>query len=1420
MNLVFTPGTYTVTFNANGGGTPSMASKSVTYGSTYGTLATCSRAGYRFEGWYTSASGGTKIESGTNVAITAAQTLYAHWSVITYSITILGGTGGSATPSTYQVSTSDQTVALTRPTQKGSNFSSWSSNRGEVNDDTLTIPAGTTGDITVSAIFTAVEYTLTFDKIHGTGGTDFLKLKYLDYLEEITIPSRYGYDFQGYFYGTTQYYDKNGSPVGLHQYTWDYDVSFNARWDLGEYSITVDPNGGSGGSARPSKYTYAGGNKYIDLTRPTRTGYDFSYWSSNKGTLSGSNTLVLSGTDAGEVTVTAHWTAKNYSVTIAPNGGTGGSASPATYQISSSARTVALTRPTRAGYSFLSWTTTKGEVDDDTLTIPANTTGDITVTANWTANSYTVTFNANGGGTPSPATKSVTYASTYGTLATCSRTGYTLAGWYTSASGGTKVESGTKVAITAAQTLYAHWTANSYTVTFNGNGGGTPSPATKSVTYDSTYGTLATCSRGGYTLAGWYTSASGGTKVESGTKVAITAAQTLYAHWTANTYSITVAPNGGTGGSASPATYQISTTAQTVALTRPTRAGYSFSSWTTTKGTVSGDTLTIPANAYGNITLTANWAANSYTVTFNANGGGTPSPASKSVTYDSTYGTLATCSRGGYTFAGWYTAASGGTKIESGTKVAITAAQTLYAHWTANTYSVKVDPNGWIGGSASPSTYQINETAAQTVALTRPPRAGYLMTWTTTKGEVVGDTLTIPAGEYGNIVVTANWTAIDYEVAVDPNGGEGGAATPSSYHISASRQNIILTRPTLAGHALKSWQASIGTVSGDTLTIPENATGDIVVKANWEIETYSVTVNRNGGSGGDADPDAYQISDSAQTVALTRPTRAGYSFSSWATTKGEVNDDTLTIPANTTGNITVTAVWTAITYAITVAQGGGSGGSASPATYQISPSAQTVTLTRPTRAGHVFDSWETTKGTLSGNVLTIPADTHENITVTASFRPIDYRVSLERNGGTGGLASPAVYNISTSSQTVALTPPVKPGYSLSWSVSKSECTVSGNTLTIPANTTGDITVTANWTANSYTVTFNANGGGTPSMASKSVTYDSAYGTLATCSRGGYTFAGWYTAASGGTKIESGTTVAITAAQTLYAHWTAIKYSITVSPNGGTGGSSNPAAYSISTSAQTVALTRPTRAGYSLSSWTTTKGTVSGDTLTIPANTTGDITVTANWTVATYTISVDPFGGSGGSVSPATYQMSSSDQTFALVVPNPPAGKTFVKWSASRGTATRSSLRLAAGTSGDVYVTAVWSSGEDYSEGPSSSRFVTTLARKGEHNDIGLRNRDFAFAEGKAAYAAILEAAVLTVKGELIYNVEEGIPYFDTAFESPIYLKVWAENVKDRIWKFEFVEDIESFEYEYDADAGKVSYTARVRTDEGEVEISG
>lgn len=212
----------------------------------------------------------------------------------------------------------------------------------------------------------------------------------------------------------------------------------------------------------------------------------------------------------------------------------------------------------------------------------------------WTYNlpampTYTITYNSNGSG-QSNITQSVTHgvSTAIKGTSTFSRTGYTFSGWNTAKDGsGTSYTAGNSYSFTSDKTLYAIWKAKTYTVTFNANGGTTPT-ASKSVTYDSTYDTLPTPTRTGYTFNGWYTAASGGTKITSSTKVTITTAQTLYAQWTPINYDLVFDANSGIVEGAKTYSYKVPyeyplSYGYYVQETLPTatRVGYNFIGWNT-----------------------------------------------------------------------------------------------------------------------------------------------------------------------------------------------------------------------------------------------------------------------------------------------------------------------------------------------------------------------------------------------------------------------------------------------------------------------------------------------------------------------------------------------------------------------------------------------------------------------------------------------------------------------------------------------------------------------------------------------------------------------------------------------------------------------------------------------------------------------
>ena len=252
----------------------------------------------------------------------------------------------------------------------------------------------------------------------------------------------------------------------------------------------------------------------------SRTGYTFTGWNTSPdgtGTAYRPNATIQFA--AQNITLYAQWKVRSYSVNFDSNGGS----AVASQSVKYGSKASRPTDPTRAGHTFQGWYTSRdgGARYDFNQTV----TGDVTLYAHWSVNSYTLAFDGNGG-KASESSRTVQYGSQYGSLPTATRTGHTFQGWYTAKSGGTKVSPSTTMGA-ANTTLYARWSVNSYTVSFDSDGGSNV-PAQK-VRYGSKASRPADPTRAGHTFQGWYTSRDGGSKYDFGT--AVTGDVTLHAHW-------------------------------------------------------------------------------------------------------------------------------------------------------------------------------------------------------------------------------------------------------------------------------------------------------------------------------------------------------------------------------------------------------------------------------------------------------------------------------------------------------------------------------------------------------------------------------------------------------------------------------------------------------------------------------------------------------------------------------------------------------------------------------------------------------------------------------------------------------------------------------------------------------------------------
>ena len=546
----------TVTLDRQGGsGGPS--SVTATYGSAMPSITVPARTGYTFGGYYTGTDGtGTQYytDAGTSARPwdkTDAATLYAKWTAVpvtTYTVTYKPGAYGTGAQQTA-TKTKDAALMLmgaifTRPgyTQTG-----WATSDGGTKVYDLSASYTANAAVTLYPFWAANTYTVTLDRKGGSGGPSSVTATYGGAMPSITVPTRTGYTFGGYYTGTdgtgTQYY----TDAGTSARTWSIAnaTTLYAKWtavSVTTYTVTYNPGLYGTGAQQTATKT-----KDVALTLKdaifTCTGYTQTGWATSDG---GTKVYDLSASYTANAAVTLYpfWAANTYTVTLDRKGGSGGPSSvTATY----GGAMPSITVPTRTGYTFGGYYTgtdgtgTQYYTDAGTSARTWSIANATTLYAKWTAVSvttYTVTYNPGsyGVGSAQTATKTKDVALTL-KGAVFTRTGYTQTGWATS-DGGTKAYNlGASYTANAAITLYPFWTANTYTVTLdrqNGSGGASSVTAT----YGSAMPSITVPTRNGYTFGGYYTGTNGSGTLyytSSGASARtwnIAGATTLYAKWT------------------------------------------------------------------------------------------------------------------------------------------------------------------------------------------------------------------------------------------------------------------------------------------------------------------------------------------------------------------------------------------------------------------------------------------------------------------------------------------------------------------------------------------------------------------------------------------------------------------------------------------------------------------------------------------------------------------------------------------------------------------------------------------------------------------------------------------------------------------------------------------------------------------------
>ena len=443
---------YTVTMDTAGG--DPIRPIQYTVESEAFQLPTPVRTGYIFLGW----TGEGIAEPQKTIEIpqgsTGDRTYTANWQVIEYTIITLleGGNAGSSQVYFYTV---EQTVTLPTPTRTGYTFLGWTGEGITTPQPNVTIPKGSTGDKTYIENWELTEYNITMD-LSGGSGQEKVVYTMTDEDFELPTPTRNGYEFVGW---TGEDITTPQTSVKIPKGSTG-NKAYTANWQVIEYTITLDTNGGP--VVSPIKYTV---EDLFTLPYILRPGYEFAGWTlDGSGMLPFTPLIIYPGT-TGDLHYKAEWRLAEYTITMDLDGGSG--QEKVVYTITD--EDFELPTPTRNGYEFVGWTGERITTPQTSVKIPKGSTGNKAYTANWKVIRYTITLVTNGGAVIASIRYTVEDSVTLPIPP--ERPGYEFAGWVLDGSGQFP---STPMIIPAGSTgdrLYkAEWRVATYTITYVSHG--------------------------------------------------------------------------------------------------------------------------------------------------------------------------------------------------------------------------------------------------------------------------------------------------------------------------------------------------------------------------------------------------------------------------------------------------------------------------------------------------------------------------------------------------------------------------------------------------------------------------------------------------------------------------------------------------------------------------------------------------------------------------------------------------------------------------------------------------------------------------------------------------------------------------------------------------------------------------------------
>ena len=443
-----------------------------------------------------------------------------------YTVTMDTAGGDPIRPIQYTVES--EAFQLPTPIRTGYIFLGWTGEGITEPQKTIEIPQGGTGDRTYTANWQVIEYTIITLLEGGNAGSSQVYFYTVEQTVTLPTPTRTGYTFLGWTgEGITTPQPNVTIPKGSTG-----DKTYIENWELTEYNITMDLNGGSG----QEKVVYTMTDEDFELPTPTRNGYEFVGWTGEGITTPQTQVIIPTGS-TGNRTYTANWKVIEYTITLDTNGGP--AVSPIKYTVEDS---FTLPYLLRTGYEFAGWTLDgSGMLPFTPLIIYPGTTGDLHYKAEWRLAEYTITMDLDGGSGQEKVVYTITDEEFE--LPTPTRNGYEFVGWtgerITTPQTSVKIPKGS----TGNKAYTANWKVIRYTITLVTNGGAVI--ASIRYTVEDSVTLPIPPDRPGYEFSGWVLDGSG---QFPSTPMIIPAGSTgdrLYkAEWRVATYTITFVSHG------------------------------------------------------------------------------------------------------------------------------------------------------------------------------------------------------------------------------------------------------------------------------------------------------------------------------------------------------------------------------------------------------------------------------------------------------------------------------------------------------------------------------------------------------------------------------------------------------------------------------------------------------------------------------------------------------------------------------------------------------------------------------------------------------------------------------------------------------------------------------------------------------------